>query len=153
MKYVIAVFVTTIVVFLGATIYYKGLPTFVSPGGVSVESTSTPPATTSAPKNETEASYETFMKEIRDAFANKYGSSASSLTISVSKIEGEYAKGTASDEGGGGMWFAARLNGKWTLVWDGNGIITCDDVSPFPEFPASMIPECWDTSTEKMVIR
>jgi hypothetical protein len=51
------------------------------------------------------------------------------------------------------MWFAAKVEGKWTLVYDGNGIILCSEVAPYPDFPKTMIPECWDGKTNKIVVR
>lgn len=152
MKYFIAIFATAVIVFLGATIYYKGLPQFISPKGVSV--TSTEVATTPEPsESPATISKEDLAVIIKTALVKKHGSSMEAMNVTVSEIDGEYAKGGASGEGGGGMWFAARQNGIWTLVWDGNGIITCDDVSPFPEFPATMIPECWDVATNKLITR
>jgi hypothetical protein len=80
-------------------------------------------------------------------------SAGSTLTVSVSKITGNYAQGLASDDGGGGMWFAAKVNGAWELVWDGNGIILCSDLTDYPDFPASIIPECYDPVNDKSVKR
>ncbi len=153
MKYIVTVFITAIIVFLGATIYYKGLPNFVTPQGVSVTSTESAVIATSKPIATPEADKELISQAIKIALIKKYGTNASDMEVTVSEVDGEYAKGMVTEEGGGGMWFAARLNGTWTLVWDGNGIITCDDISPFPKFPAKMIPECWDTSTQKLITR
>jgi hypothetical protein len=41
------------------------------------------------------------------------------------------------------MWFAALVDGEWRIVWDGNGVIDCPSVDPYPDFPASMIPACF----------
>jgi hypothetical protein len=91
---------------------------------------------------------------IKQLIVAKHGPDSEKLDITVSALEGDYAKGGASEAGlGGGMWFAAKVNGNWELVWDGNGIITCEDVSPYPDFPADMIPECFDPSTQEMVTR
>jgi hypothetical protein len=90
---------------------------------------------------------------IKQALVAKHGNSANGLNITVSKIVGNYAKGGASEQGGGGMWFAAKINGKWNLVWDGNGIIECKDIATYPSFPASIVPECYDSSTNQMVKR
>jgi hypothetical protein len=87
---------------------------------------------------------------MKNAIAPKAGDS---FVITVSKIDGSYAKGTASDDGGGGMWFAAKVGDVWKLVWDGNGVIQCSDLSAYPSFPSSMIPECWDDATQKTVKR
>lgn len=151
MKYFIAIFVTAVIVFLGATIYYKGLPNFSTPSGVSVTNSvviTTPTITPSAsPVTEDLAA---IMKAL---LIKKYGPNASNMNVTVSLVEGEYAKGMVTENGGGGMWFAARQNGTWTLVWDGNGIITCEEISPFPNFPVSMIPSCWDKASDKTVTR
>jgi hypothetical protein len=162
MKYFLSIFVTAVLVFLGATIYYKGLPSF--PGysknaistqsGVPVvtnETLTTPTAGASGTPVADES--QVIIAAIKKELVTKHGPDAASLNVTVSKIEGEYAKGLASGQGGGGIWFAAKLDGIWTLVWDGNGIITCNDVSPYPGFPADMIPQCWDTATDKIVTR
>jgi hypothetical protein len=162
MKYFICIFVTAVIVFLGATIYYKGLPSFPeysksstsTQSGVPVEtneSLSTPVAGASATPATDETSDIT--TAVKAGLVAEHGQDAATLNITVTKIEGEYAEGEASAQGGGGMWYAARLSGKWTLVWDGNGQIDCTSISPYPGFPTDMIPECWDTSTNKLVTR
>ena len=93
---------------------------------------------------------------IKEQIVAKRGASAQNLEITVAKIEGDYAQGGAkpSDgEMGGGMWFAARADSKWQLVWDGNGIIECTDLKSYPDFPNSMIPECYDSPKQDMVQR
>jgi len=74
-------------------------------------------------------------------------------TVTVSKVEGNYAKGMVGGTGGGGLWFAAKVNGVWKLVWAGNGVIFCSDLTAYPAFPKDLIPDCWDTSTNKDVTR
>jgi len=83
-----------------------------------------------------------------------HGPDAGAMTITVSKIQDTFASGGAIDPGsvGGGMWFAAKVNGAWKLAWDGNGTISCASVNPY-NFPALMIPECWDDATQKPVTR
>jgi hypothetical protein len=83
----------------------------------------------------------------------KRGESVKQLTFSVSKIEGNYAQGGISGQGGGAMWFASNVDGIWKLVWDGNGVILCSDLINYPDFPTTMIPECYDTSTQKNITR
>jgi hypothetical protein len=90
---------------------------------------------------------------IKNALVAEHGSDASALTITVSKIEGDYASGDASAQGGGGMWFAAKVNGVWKLVWDGNGSIQCSSVAPYPNFPTDILPQCWDDKTQAVVTR
>jgi hypothetical protein len=150
MKYFVAIFTTAVIIFLAATIYYKGLPNFTTPSGVSVvsnEEVVATPEPTATPVSEDIAAI------IKTALIKKYGTQASDMKVTVSTVSGEYAKGMVTEQGGGGMWFAARQNGFWTLVWDGNGQIDCTDISPFPEFPANLIPECWNSTTNKFITR
>ena len=101
----------------------------------------------------TESDLEVLPTVIKAALINKNGQNAESLNIEVSEIEGGYAKGSASEQGEGGLWFAAKVNEKWRLVWDGNGVIECDSITPYPNFPTSLIPECFDTNTNEVVSR
>jgi hypothetical protein len=78
------------------------------------------------------------------------------IKVTVSENDGQYATGGVGSEtpqGGGGLWFAAKVGGEWKIVYDGNGIISCDALTDYPDFPSSMIPECYDYSAEKMVQR
>lgn len=153
MKYVITALVTGVVVFLGATFYYKGFPRFISPSGVSVTSTevASTPSATPAPTAYDDNS--ALISAIKAALVLKHGSPAAELNITVSKVDGNYAEGGASGSGGGGMWFAAKVDGSWKLVWDGNGQIDCTSISPYPDFPVTMISECWSTSSGKLIKR
>lgn len=91
---------------------------------------------------------------IRDLLVAKHGANAAKLIITVSKIQGNYASGGASvPSEGGGMWFAAKVNDVWQLVWDGNGIISCTDLAPYPDLPSSMIPECFNETTDQLQTR
>lgn len=91
---------------------------------------------------------------VRAQLIAKHGPDAEALNISVAIIDGGYAKGGTSVEGmGGGMWFASEVNGMWQLVWDGNGIIECSDLEAYPEFPSTLIPECYDSLTQQMMTR
>lgn len=90
---------------------------------------------------------------IKQALVAKHGSNANELVVSVSKIEGEYAQGGASAEGGGGMWLASKVEGEWVLVWDGNGTISCQSFEAYPKFPTAMVPECYNEKTGQLVKR
>jgi hypothetical protein len=92
-------------------------------------------------------------KQVRSDLIAKRGESINQLVFTISKIQGNYAQGGISGQGGGGMWFAANIDGTWKLVWDGNGVILCSDLTNYPDFPTSMIPECFDSATQKTVVR
>jgi hypothetical protein len=97
------------------------------------------------PSSESESN-QTILDAVKAAMVAKHGSDFSGLTYSLDKTEGDYASGSVGGTGGGGMWFAAKVNGTWTIVWDGNGSIMCSDLTAYPNFPADMIPECLDAS-------
>lgn len=83
----------------------------------------------------------------------RYGADANLSEYTVTKIEGNYAKGQVSASGGGAQWFAAKVNGVWKIVFVGNGSVQCSDLTNYPNFPNSMIPECWDDANQKLVVR
>lgn len=82
----------------------------------------------------------------------EHGADAGTMTLTVSKIQGNYAQGGASAQGGGGMWLAVKTGGLWKLIWDGNGTISCASVNPY-NYPNTLVPECWDDATQKSVTR
>lgn len=78
------------------------------------------------------------------------------LIITISKNEGTYISGGVKDknaEAGGGYFFAVKAGGVWKIIADGNGTISCESLVPYPDYPKSFIPECWDEKTGKLIIR
>lgn len=75
------------------------------------------------------------------------------ITVTVSTNDGTYASGTAGGQGGGGFFFAKKVNGEWVIVADGNGVILCSSLTNYPDYPSSLIPECYDEVTQKNVAR
>ena len=45
--------------------------------------------------------------------------------------------------GEGGMFLAAKIDGEWRLIYDGNGVIKCSLVNKY-NFPSDMITDCAD---------
>jgi hypothetical protein len=86
---------------------------------------------------------------VAQALVAKHGWDPKDVKIEFDHIEDErYANGAVRDdkEGGGGLWFAELVDGKWQIVWDGNGDIDCPSLQPYPDFPASMVPQCYNPS-------
>lgn len=110
----------------------------------------TPSAATVTPVDETA----TLIVAVKAGLVAEHGPDAANMTITVSKIVGNFAQGGAKEPEavGGGMWFAAKVGGLWKLAWDGNGTISCTSIDPY-NFPVSMIPECWNDATQKIVTR
>jgi len=81
---------------------------------------------------------------IKTALINK-GLNLTGMKLTISKDTGKYAQGGLSPinmDAGGGYVFAAKVNGDWKIVADGNGQINCEWLVPYPDFPSNMIPEC-----------
>lgn len=91
--------------------------------------------------------------EIKALLTAKHGPTFESMKVTVTQIEGDYAQGGASGEGGGGMWFAVKRNGLWQLIWDGNGVILCSDIQDYPDLPVDFVPECYDSVRQMSVTR
>lgn len=73
------------------------------------------------------------------------------ITVDVSTNDGKYASGTVnSTEGGGGYFYAAKVDNIWKIVADGNGVIACSSLVPYPDYPVSLIPACYDDKTSEL---
>lgn len=114
------------------------------------------PGTTTASLTPTPTVDEASVKnQIINALSQKNNWDPSNVELNIAAIEGYYAKGDVRFKGemGGGLWFAANVNGTWKIVYDGNGMITCDQLANYQNFPKDLIPQCWDSNTQKMVQR
>lgn len=100
---------------------------------------------------------EDLITAVKESVAAKHGTSPDGYEVSIGLFVGNYATGIIKEIGletaGGAGWYAARVDRKWELVWDGNGTISCSDLKDYPEFPAQLIPECYDEDTGEMVAR
>lgn len=90
---------------------------------------------------------------IKQALLQKHGWNENEITIKISTNDGKYANGTVSAQGGGGYFYAEKVNGVWEIVADGNGVILCSALTKYPDFPKTLIPECFDQPTGKTVKR
>lgn len=91
---------------------------------------------------------------LRTAFANKYNKPFANAEVTINKNTGTYASGGIkfSGEMSGGWFLAYKQGGNWTIVADGNGTIMCASVALY-NFPVDMVPECWDETTNKLIVR
>jgi len=91
---------------------------------------------------------------MKENFAKKYNKNASDYEVTVGKNTGSYASGgvKVTGEMAGGWWLAAKTASGWVLVQDGNGTVSCQIIAPY-NFPNSIVPECWDEQTQKIVNR
>lgn len=89
---------------------------------------------------------------IKEAFSLKYNRPVAEINITTDKMIDNRASGGVifSGEMGGGWWLAAKEEGTWKIVADGNGAVMCADVEPY-NFPVAMVPECWDEATSQLI--
>ena len=74
---------------------------------------------------------------IQDALGTHLGVDPNTLTVFVETNTDTHARGGVDN----GYFLAAKVNGSWVIVADGQGVIDCEVVAPYG-FPASMVPEC-----------
>jgi len=86
-------------------------------------------------------------------FKKNNWSKTDDITVKVSTNDGKYASGTATSQGGGGYFYAVKDNDIWIIVADGNGVIECSSLTDYPDYPKTLISECYDTAAKKSVKR
>lgn len=87
-----------------------------------------------------------------DAEKIKQALIAKGLNLTEMKVEiyqhlGKYIGGgvvPVSVPAGGGYVFAVKENDEIKIVADGNGVIMCDQLVNYPDYPSYLIPECVD---------
>lgn len=86
------------------------------------------------------------VEEIQRLFAEKYPKYAATLTVSVEQETENHARGSVVFEAGapGGVFLVAKMDGKWRIVFDGNGQIPCS-LSEYG-FPNEMLADCADNN-------
>lgn len=83
--------------------------------------------------------------EVKKAFAEKYDKDVETISIEVTHELENHIRGIVKFGeliGDGGMFLAAKVEGKWVIVVDGQGAYTCNEVEPY-NFPADMIEDCY----------
>jgi hypothetical protein len=81
---------------------------------------------------------------IKLALINKLGIEEENLDFKISDQRTKWAKGMVKDkrsEVGGGYFIAAKVDGGWVIVYDGQATPTCSQIAPY-NFPTDMVPEC-----------
>lgn len=82
---------------------------------------------------------------IKQLFADKYGKNIEDITLTISRETNDHVRGGVAigepGPGAGGYFLAAKVNGNWQIVIDGNGQISCQLVNSYG-FPAEMISDC-----------
>ena len=81
---------------------------------------------------------------LKQAFANKYNTSPSEITVTIRQRVGDYASGGVNigeGPGSGGVWFGVKQGDTWQIAADGNGIPLCSDLDAY-NIPSELINSC-----------
>lgn len=62
------------------------------------------------------------------------------MTCEVTKVDGNYAYGSASGTGGGAVWYAKKVDDKWTIVIP--GVQNDPPCAKTTDFPKTIVPVC-----------
>lgn len=83
------------------------------------------------------------LEAIKKAVYEKTGLTEDKAQVIISTRIGDYVKGGISfgQDVGGAYFIAAKKDGKWVVVYDGQATPTCKQLAPYA-FPSSMVPEC-----------
>ncbi len=91
---------------------------------------------------------------IKRLFAEKYSTKISAVKIDINKETENHLRGTVqildkSVEGFGDslIFLAAKVYDNWELVFDGQGIISCEEMAKY-NFPEDMIEDCEEISAK-----
>ena len=89
-------------------------------------------------------------EEVKKLFADKYGKKMSEININISQETKNHLRGSvvfgSGGPGEGGIFLAAKVNNQWQLVFDGNGAISCEQLSRY-DFPEEMKFDCISTQS------
>lgn len=75
------------------------------------------------------------------------------FVFKISTNDGKYASGMVTADGGGGYFYAVKDGTNWVIVADGNGMIDCSNLTKYPDYPNTLIPECYNSTNQKTVKR
>ena len=101
-----------------------------------------------------EESDESVIETLKLLFAQKYEKRVDDISVTISKREGNYLVGSVkfAGEEDEAHILAAKVNESWKIIFDGNGMWTCDIVDVV-DFPSTLVPECLNENTMEVVNR
>jgi len=104
--------------------------------------------------NDSDRNTLTIAGQVAEQLAEKYDRPTDTVQVEVETDDGQFAKGLVrfTDESGGGIWFAAKTEQGWQVVYDGNGIIPCLNANIY-NLPADLAPQCIDTENGNQLVQ
>lgn len=90
---------------------------------------------------------EKISEQIKQLFIQKYNKPQNEVRITINQQAADHVRGGVKfgkdGIGEGGIFLAAKVDGEWKLVFDGNGMIPCAQLAPY-DFPESMATDCFE---------
>lgn len=92
-------------------------------------------------KCEEEIVKENVKNAVTKLLIEKYNWEEDKVSVQVNKEVGDFATGSVGfgSEIGGGGWLVKRIEGKWVLIWDGNGSVDCENLRTEHKFPDEIL--------------
>jgi hypothetical protein len=92
-------------------------------------------------KCEEEIIEENVKEAVTKLLIEKYNWEEDKVSVQVNKEVGDFASGSVGfgSEIGGGGWLVKRIEGKWKLIWDGNGAVDCENLRTEHQFPDEIL--------------
>lgn len=78
--------------------------------------------------------------------AERFGTSPGELPVTITQMTENHALGSIEN----GYFLAAKQNGQWLIVYDGQATPPCREVD-FYQFPPGMVPECLGADNQLIV--
>jgi len=84
---------------------------------------------------------DTVKEAVTKILIEKYNWDKNKVSVQVNKEVDGFASGSVGfgDEFGGGGWLAKKIEGKWMVVWDGNGAVDCSKLRTEFKFPDEIL--------------
>jgi len=70
---------------------------------------------------------------LENIFTYNHNVSSSNITVSIIQQTSNYTRGEVTINGETSIFLAAKGNGDWNIIHEGNGALMCDAVASFPE--------------------
>jgi hypothetical protein len=112
------------------------------------------PSATSEPASSAVAKQEDERLIREQIILNNDWQNPETVTVRIMEQIGNYYAGSIgfTDQPGGGLFYAVKQDGKMIVVFEGNGVPTCDKAKQY-NIPKSMIPQCFDVASDQMLVR
>ena len=89
-------------------------------------------------------------------FAEKYSLDESDINITINQDSESHVIGSIELSPGGptnmGAFLAARVDGQWEIVFDGNGTVSCERLIAY-NFPEEMLGYCYEPAAKTRMVK